>query len=311
MSLSNPNENGNPNPSTRWFEWNGQHGVVNYYDKGTKKTISVPLPFTFILLDELATVRGWHDASSSGIYSNEVKDTRQDALIVKAFKGGTLAEGLYRDIKDRVNAVGGSFNTNCYIAFKDGASLGLGALRFKGASLGSWMEFRKQYRKEVYGKAVKIGGFTEGKKGSITYRMPTFALSEISPDTLALAIELDKTLQEFLDGYLSRTKPYLAEIESQSPAPVLHPDAPEPGDDGPSVEAYESAGITDADLPDNMQDDDMVTGDVFPFRILSDCGESRPHGHHENYDKPLDVIWLCPLCHKRRHKEMKKEGIEP
>ena len=43
----------------------------------------------------------------------------------------------------------------------------------------------------------------------------------------------------------------------------------------------------------------------------SSCGESRPHGHHENYDKPLDVIWLCPLCHKRRHKEMKKEGIEP
>lgn len=40
------------------------------------------------------------------------------------------------------------------------------------------------------------------------------------------------------------------------------------------------------------------------------CG-ARAHGHHENYDKPLEVVWLCPQHHKDRHKEMKKEGIEP
>ena|SRR3990167_1092402 len=33
-----------------------------------------------------------------------------------------------------------------------------------------------------------------------------------------------------------------------------------------------------------------------------DCGSThRIHGHHPDYSKPYEVIWLCPLCHKNYH----------
>ena len=32
------------------------------------------------------------------------------------------------------------------------------------------------------------------------------------------------------------------------------------------------------------------------------CGATeRVHGHHEDYSKPLDVIWMCAKCHNRYH----------
>jgi ribosomal protein S27AE len=34
------------------------------------------------------------------------------------------------------------------------------------------------------------------------------------------------------------------------------------------------------------------------------CGNEKSLAHHEDYDKPVDVMWLCQPCHKQRHKEM-------
>jgi hypothetical protein len=244
MSRSNPTVNA-PNPAVRWFEWNGEAGVVRYYDKENKKSVDVPLPFTFLLLDELASVRGWHDASGSGIYSNEVRDTTKDTLVVKSFKGGTLAEGYYKAFKDRINNEGGQFVANCYVAVKLETGLALCSLRFKGAALGTWMDFRKANRGALYKKAVRITGFTEGKKGRITYRVPTFELKDTSKDTNDQAVALDESLQAYLDGYLKRKTHDQADTPSNEYAGQTVEDTGDPTaaypDDAPE--------LTDDDIP--------------------------------------------------------------
>lgn len=45
---------------------------------------------------------------------------------------------------------------------------------------------------------------------------------------------------------------------------------------------------------------------LIPAHTCEDCGhdfsEFRREAHHEDYDKPLDVVWLCSLCHGKRHR---------
>ena len=32
------------------------------------------------------------------------------------------------------------------------------------------------------------------------------------------------------------------------------------------------------------------------------CGELKSVAHHDDYDKPLEVVWLCQSCHVKLHK---------
>lgn len=44
----------------------------------------------------------------------------------------------------------------------------------------------------------------------------------------------------------------------------------------------------------------------------SKCGRKncRIYGHHEDYYKPLEVIWLCQICHREEHQKLQKKHRE-
>lgn len=214
------------------MEWDSSSGNLRYFDKtlGEKgENVSVPDGFAFLLLDQLATIKGWHDASESGIFSNEVRDTKSDQFVVKAFKGGTLVEGFYAQIKDRIRSLGGKYVANCYVGFKENGELKIGSVQFKGAALSAWMDFAKENRKEFFSKAIQIKGTKDGKKGSISFKVPVFRLLTTEQATNDAAVELDKKLQEYLKQYLTRPKSLQAQgtqppTEEQPPQERRQPD---------------------------------------------------------------------------------------
>lgn len=218
MPRNNPNEI-STNPSKRWYHWDGSKGDIKYYDKESETEIRIALPFEFILLDRLSVVRGWHDASESGIYSNEVRRTMDEPFTVRAFKmKEVIAQGFYSEIKDRIKAAGGKYNASLYIAFTgDDGELEIGNLMLHGAPMSAWLEFEKAHKKEIFTKGIKITSFTEGKKGGIKFRVPVLELVEIDYRIDERSEELQKELQKHLVRYLSRK----TEAEKDEP---LEPD---------------------------------------------------------------------------------------
>lgn len=39
----------------------------------------------------------------------------------------------------------------------------------------------------------------------------------------------------------------------------------------------------------------------WPTCSMPDCSSTRPVAHHPDYDRPLDVVWLCQAHHKQAH----------
>lgn len=44
-----------------------------------------------------------------------------------------------------------------------------------------------------------------------------------------------------------------------------------------------------------------VRGTLVRPATCSRCPNGSPHAHHDDYSKPLDVIWLCKECHVAHH----------
>ncbi len=208
--MSRSNDTSIKNPALKFFQWKGADGGFKFYDKDKKENIDVPLPFQFIVLDTLSTIKGYDDNAGSGFWSNEIRNTKTDILTVRS-KGGICATGLYEKVITDRNCTGAKYCQSVYIAYKEGKDLKIGNIQIQGAALGSWIEFCK--KNDIYKISISVKSFTEGKKGKTIYQIPTFLVGTVSEEINAKALELDKELQIYLNAYLkNNAKESVADI---------------------------------------------------------------------------------------------------
>jgi hypothetical protein len=74
----------------------------------------------------------------------------------------------------------------------------------KGSALKPWIKLTSENK--VLGAAIVVKSTTNEKTGKVEYEAPVFTTAKLKDATLAEATELDKVLQEYLNGYFERTK---------------------------------------------------------------------------------------------------------
>lgn len=204
------------NPATKFLSWKSNDKEFSYYDKDKEENVSVKLPFKFLFLKQLQSVKGWSDALGGSIISNEVEFVGKQELNVTCYhknnKGEqaktTIAKGLYKDIKDAVVSAGAKYHKSIYVMLEDGT---LANLQLKGACVKEWGDFFNRSKSRLADEWVIVEDTKDGKKGAVKFSTPNFKFERSISDSEsenadAIFDELDTYLQQYL------TKP-VEEIE--------------------------------------------------------------------------------------------------
>lgn len=191
MSLSNPQTS---NPASKYLRWAGSEGKIVHYDKETEQIVAMPIPFEFIVLDQLSTITGYNEATENRYWSNEVRSVRREPLTVRT-NNGIEEVGLYADLRCRLK--GAKYAQSIYIYAQNQT------MNFKahGAALTSWIEIGGM--RDLNTSKVRLVGSEEAKKGTTVYYIPKFEVVPATEDELQPAIEADKQLQQYLAGYFN------------------------------------------------------------------------------------------------------------
>jgi inner membrane protein involved in colicin E2 resistance len=199
------NPTGVSNPVKKYIKWSGNEGKLQYWDKEKKEDIEVKMPLKFIKLEECVTITGYSEEHQSGIYSNEVYNSRMQELTVRTFSKIELAKGYYQDFKDKIKAKGGKYAKSVYAILADTKELV--NIQFSGSSLASW-----QSNFGNSGNTIELTKNPEQqKKGATKYFIPSFK-------------ELEKDEQLFAYSgtvYNAELKPWLDYSMNTAPEPKL------------------------------------------------------------------------------------------
>lgn len=196
-------ESKSSNPTTKYLEWKSNDKCFEYYDKEAGQKVKVKLPLKFAFINHYHTVKGWHDSSSSGIWSNEVFYIGKEKMTVRAFKGGEIASGLYKDIKAKVNSAGGRYHRSIYVMLEDGS---LANISLKGSAVSEWSDFISVNENAAMNAWVQVDSAKELKKGSVKYTAPDFTLgTTFGAKVLKDVVNATEQIKEYMTGYFDNS----------------------------------------------------------------------------------------------------------
>lgn len=202
MARLNRPTNGTTSPVTKYLNWKSNDKSFAYYDKEQGKNVLVELPIKFLFLEHYHTVKGWNDATESGIYSNEVYSIGKEELSVKAFKGGEIGKGLYKDIKEQIKNAGAVYHRSVYGMLPDGSLINF---QLKGSGVKAYSDFYNDNNHLLDNQWIEINEAKEGKKGAVKFTTPEFKIGEnITKAEDKLANESASLLQGYMDTYFGR-----------------------------------------------------------------------------------------------------------
>ena len=230
MSRTN-RRGGATSPIKRYLQFSGSTGTFSYYDKDAKQRIELD-ELEIVVLDTRASITGFNSDTSAQITSNLVAETGSEILKVVSWKDGKsteIAEGIYKDIKDKVKSAGGKFTTNVIcLCDVTGDGKEVCNLQFQGSSLNGWINFvdtldrdgeydnvitikKGALSKLVKGKFIPVTDKEEKeldaklKKNAraprpIWFYVLDFSTEEITDEAADEAAEYDGLLQDYFEG---------------------------------------------------------------------------------------------------------------
>lgn len=159
-------------PSSSWANW--KNGKFIAWNRDTQAEEEITLPKEFIVVAESYSIK-WYLADKGGVWSNEIYSFANDPFTVRSNTGEILYEGLWKDIKDKVKALGLKITTNVHYIDPKETDI-LRTFCIKWAASQEWMNsFSNENRNAEANNTVTLKEVKDGKTWSVKYTYPSFA----------------------------------------------------------------------------------------------------------------------------------------
>lgn len=234
ISHTSEKSNSSNRPAKKYLEWKSNDKSFEYYDSELKEkllsegktedeikenklaNVKVDLPLKFVFLQHYHTVKGWHDASKSKIWSNEVYYIGSETITVRSFgnkkenlPATEIATGIYKEMKPKIISAGGKYHRSVYVMLEDGT---IANLSFKGAVVREWSDFFADNQSLLDNQWIEVNAAKEQKKGSVKYSTPEFTLGKnLTAKESGMADSSAETLKVYLDDYFKKEEVLEAE----------------------------------------------------------------------------------------------------